>query len=94
MAACEGYVKKVYIELLVISRRCSSIAGFSAVRLDGSMAPEQRAAVIKSFMVNPQVTIFLVSLKAGGVALNLTEGQYMTLLGLMSMDVFESLFFI
>ncbi|KAI9331101.1 rad16p [Obelidium mucronatum] len=32
-------------------------------------------AVISSFMKDPNVTIFLVSLKAGGVALNLTEAS-------------------
>lgn len=37
--------------------------GFYCVKLDGRMSPEQRDAVIKSFMTVPQVTVFLVSLK-------------------------------
>ncbi|KAJ3410608.1 hypothetical protein HDV05_003558 [Chytridiales sp. JEL 0842] len=52
-----------------------SRAGFTCVKLDGRMSPQARDAVIKSFMTDPQVTIFLVSLKAGGVALNLTEAS-------------------
>jgi len=39
------------------------------------MTPGQRNAAIKYFMTNPNVTIFLISLKAGGVALNLTEAS-------------------
>jgi DNA repair protein RAD16 len=50
-------------------------AGFHCVKLDGRMTPEQRDSVIKTFMTVPQVTVFLVSLKAGGVALNLTEAS-------------------
>jgi len=50
-------------------------AGFSTVMLDGSMSPAQREKSIAYFMNNPQVEVFLVSLKAGGVALNLTEAS-------------------
>ncbi|TPX65967.1 hypothetical protein SpCBS45565_g04840 [Spizellomyces sp. 'palustris'] len=52
-----------------------SRAGFSVVKLDGRMGPQQRDTVIKNFMTDPTVTVFLVSLKAGGVALNLTEAS-------------------
>ncbi|KAJ2812520.1 DNA repair protein rad16, partial [Coemansia sp. 'formosensis'] len=50
-------------------------AGFSVCRLDGRMSPSQRDAVIRTFMTHPEYTVFLVSLKAGGVALNLTEAS-------------------
>ncbi|SPN97241.1 related to nucleotide exsicion repair protein RAD16 [Cephalotrichum gorgonifer] len=50
-------------------------AGFTTVMLDGSMTPAQRDASIKHFMNNVDVECFLVSLKAGGVALNLTEAS-------------------
>lgn len=52
-----------------------SRAGFECVKLDGTMSPHQRDAAIKHFMTNPSVTVFLISLKAGGVALNLTEAS-------------------
>jgi Helicase conserved C-terminal domain len=50
-------------------------AGISTVMLDGSMTPLQRQRSIDYFMKNPKVEVFLVSLKAGGVALNLTEAS-------------------
>lgn len=50
-------------------------AGFNTVMLDGSMTPAQRQKSIEFFMNNTDVEVFLVSLKAGGVALNLTEAS-------------------
>jgi DNA repair protein RAD16 len=50
-------------------------AGFNTVMLDGSMTPIQRQRSIDYFMKNVDVEVFLVSLKAGGVALNLTEAS-------------------
>lgn len=55
-------------------------AGFQTVKLQGSMAPIQRDAIIKHFMSTPSVEIFLVSLKAGGVALNLCEASQVFIL--------------
>ncbi|KAH0428327.1 SNF2 family domain-containing protein [Colletotrichum camelliae] len=50
-------------------------AGITTVMLDGSMSPAQRQASINCFMTKPEIECFLVSLKAGGVALNLTEAS-------------------
>ncbi|CAK9784888.1 hypothetical protein CC85DRAFT_283856 [Cutaneotrichosporon oleaginosum] len=50
-------------------------AGFNICRLEGGMTPQQRDATIQHFMKNTNVTVFLISLKAGGVALNLTEAS-------------------
>ncbi|TFL01722.1 SNF2 family N-terminal domain-containing protein [Pterulicium gracile] len=50
-------------------------AGFNVCRLEGTMSPQARDATIQHFMSNVDVTVFLVSLKAGGVALNLTEAS-------------------
>ncbi|EFR01858.1 DNA repair protein RAD16 [Nannizzia gypsea CBS 118893] len=50
-------------------------AGISTVMLDGSMSPVQRQRSIDYFMNNVDTEVFLVSLKAGGVALNLTEAS-------------------
>lgn len=55
-------------------------AGFQTVKLQGSMSPTQRDAIIKHFMSTPSVEIFLVSLKAGGVALNLCEASQVFIL--------------
>ncbi|KAG9235690.1 SNF2 family N-terminal domain-containing protein [Amylocarpus encephaloides] len=51
-------------------------AGITTVMLDGSMTPAQRQASINHFMTNVNVECFLVSLKAGGVALNLTQASH------------------
>jgi DNA repair protein RAD16 len=50
-------------------------AGISTVLLSGSMTPTQRQKSIEYFMNHVGVEVFLVSLKAGGVALNLTEAD-------------------
>ncbi|CAD6886059.1 unnamed protein product [Tilletia laevis] len=50
-------------------------AGFKIARLEGDMTPQQRDRTIKFFTENTSVTVFLISLKAGGVALNLTEAS-------------------
>ncbi|CCU99195.1 unnamed protein product [Malassezia sympodialis ATCC 42132] len=50
-------------------------AGFRICRLEGNMTPEARDRTIRHFMEHPGVSVFLVSLKAGGVALNLTEAS-------------------
>lgn len=50
-------------------------AGFSICRLEGSMSPEARDKTIKHFQSDTNTTILLLSLKAGGVALNLVEAS-------------------
>lgn len=55
-------------------------AGFQTVKLLGSMSPQQRDNTIKFFMENTLVEVFLVSLKAGGVALNLCEASQVFLM--------------
>ncbi|CCH62438.1 hypothetical protein TBLA_0H01510 [Henningerozyma blattae CBS 6284] len=55
-------------------------AGFETVKLQGSMSPTQRDETIKYFMNNIHCEVFLVSLKAGGVALNLCEASQVFIL--------------
>lgn len=40
------------------------------------MAVEMRERMIAAFTTDPRVTVFLMSLKAGGVALNLTAARW------------------
>jgi DNA repair protein RAD16 len=44
-------------------------------RLDGTMSQSKRAGSIHNFKTSTEVNIFLISLKAGGVGLNLTEAN-------------------
>ncbi|CEP61523.1 DNA repair protein RAD16 LALA0_S03e04764g [Lachancea lanzarotensis] len=55
-------------------------AGFKTVKLQGSMTPTQRDQTIKYFMEDIHCEVFLVSLKAGGVALNLCEASQVFIL--------------
>jgi SNF2 family DNA or RNA helicase len=55
-------------------------AGWKLARLDGSMSQACREESIKSFSTDPEIKIFLVSFRAGGVGLNLTAANYCVLL--------------
>lgn len=48
---------------------------FRYVRLDGKMSRTQRAAALNAFRDDPEVTVFLVSIAAGGLGLNLTTAS-------------------
>jgi hypothetical protein len=47
--------------------------------LDGSVGSEERAERVKKFQEDPETSLFLLSLKAGGVGLNLTAADYVLL---------------
>jgi len=46
------------------------------LRLDGKTPLKKRKLIVETFQNDPHPHIFLVSLKAGGVGLNLTRAQY------------------
>lgn len=45
------------------------------VRLDGTLSQPQREKAIKDFTDRPDVGVMLISLKAGGVGINLTAAS-------------------
>ena len=47
--------------------------------LDGSTSAQERNNQVEIFQNNKEIKIFLISLKAGGVGLNLTEADYVYL---------------
>jgi hypothetical protein len=51
--------------------------GHRFVRLDGSTV--DRAGVVERFQKDPEISVFLISLKAGGVGLNLTAADHVFL---------------
>ncbi|XP_055810852.1 DNA repair protein RAD16-like isoform X2 [Solanum dulcamara] len=55
-------------------------SGISCVQLDGSMSITARDSAITRFTQDPDCRIFLMSLKAGGVALNLTVASQVFLM--------------
>ncbi|KAK4119600.1 hypothetical protein N657DRAFT_581311 [Parathielavia appendiculata] len=52
-----------------------ALANMRFLRLDGSMAQKARATVLNEFRESDKFTILLISLKAGGVGLNLTSAK-------------------
>lgn len=76
----EGHKVLVYsqfTEMLHLIEAQVQERGWSYVYLDGST--KDRETVCQKFQEDPSVQIFLVSLKAGGVGLNLTAADYVLL---------------
>ena len=63
-----------------VATAVSMQVGVKCVRLEGSMAMEQRDRMIAAFTTDASVKVFLMSLKAGGVALNLTAASHVMLM--------------
>ncbi len=60
-----------WTSMLNLLEKTLSIKGHRFVRLDGGMSQSQRDCNIATFCNDPSVKIFLISIKAGGVGLNL-----------------------
>ncbi|MCO5551283.1 hypothetical protein L7F22_004782 [Adiantum nelumboides] len=54
--------------------------GIKCVKLDGSMSISARDKMIEKFTCDPDIKVFLMSIKAGGVALNLTVASHVFLM--------------
>ena len=64
-----------FVDYLSIVRKAFDDAGFSYQYLDGSTATKAREAAVSAFQAGVG-DVFLLSLKAGGVGLNLTAADY------------------
>ncbi|MBY0525559.1 MAG: DEAD/DEAH box helicase [Gemmataceae bacterium] len=67
-----------FTSLLAILRKQLDRDGISYVYLDGRT--RDRAAKVEQFQNDPESKLFLISLKAGGLGLNLTAAEYVFLL--------------
>jgi superfamily II DNA or RNA helicase len=79
-AASEGHKSLVFSQwtsMLDLLEPRLSERGYGTVRLDGST--RDRAAAVDRFQNDPGVSVFLVSLKAGGTGLNLTAADHVFL---------------
>jgi SNF2 family DNA or RNA helicase len=79
--ASEGHkvlVFSQFVRHLAIVRNFLEEEGISFAYLDGST--KDRQAQVEAFQQKSEVKIFLISLKAGGVGLNLTSAEYVFLL--------------
>lgn len=69
-----------FVSMLDLVQHRLTHAGVRCVKMEGSMTVAARDRVIDAFRNDPHVNVFLVSLKAGGVALNLTAASHVHLL--------------
>jgi len=65
------------LDLVEVSLRQT---GIKFVRLDGSMAHNQREKSVSMFRQDPTIRVFLISMKAGGLGLNLVQATHVFLL--------------
>ena len=68
-----------FLEVLDLARARLEPAGIACLRLDGSMSESARADAVASFQ-DGAADVFLVSLKAGGVGMNLTAADFVIFL--------------
>ncbi len=65
-----------FLGMLAIIRKQMEEAGIHYVYFDGSSSATEREKAIQEFQGNDDCRVFLISLKAGGVGLNLTAADY------------------
>jgi SNF2 family DNA or RNA helicase len=65
-----------FLGMLSLLKQKLTEAGIKYEYFDGSTSAPDREKAIKSFQENDEVRVFLISLKAGGVGLNLTAADY------------------
>ncbi|ONK74948.1 uncharacterized protein A4U43_C03F11750 [Asparagus officinalis] len=75
-SSAKGIVFSQFTSFLDLISFSLQMSGVKCVQLVGSMSLAEREKVIKSFTEDGDCRIFLMSLKAGGVALNLTAASY------------------
>ncbi|XP_027061405.1 DNA repair protein RAD16-like isoform X1 [Coffea arabica] len=78
--SAKGIVFSQFTSFLDLIHYSLQKSGVSCVQLVGSMSMAARDAAIKKFTEDPDCRIFLMSLKAGGVALNLTVASHVFLM--------------
>jgi SWI/SNF-related matrix-associated actin-dependent regulator 1 of chromatin subfamily A len=61
--------------MLDVLEEVLNIMGFRYSRLDGSSKVETRQDLIDGFSADPDITVFLLSTKAGGFGINLTAAK-------------------
>ncbi|KAB1201985.1 ATP-dependent helicase rhp16 [Morella rubra] len=78
--SAKGIVFSQFTSFLDLINYSLHKSGINCVQLVGSMSMSARDAAIKRFTEDPDCRIFLMSLKAGGVALNLTVASHVFLM--------------
>jgi SNF2 family DNA or RNA helicase len=69
-----------FVKHLDLFRTRLEADGLNYAYLTGAKSHLQREQAVKEFQTNPKCSLFLISLKAGGVGLNLTAADYVFIL--------------
>lgn len=80
MSTRKAVVISQWTAMLDLVQRPLSDAGIEYERLDGSMSQQARSATLARFASDDTVRVLLLSLRAGGVGLNLVAAQTVYLL--------------
>ena len=79
--SAKAIVFSQYVAFLDLLEHRLMVAGIRVVKLNGGMAASARENALKSYKEDHTITVILISLKAGGVALNLTVASHIYLMG-------------
>ncbi|CAG8523822.1 7110_t:CDS:10 [Acaulospora morrowiae] len=77
---CKTIVFSQWTSMLDLIEEPISKAGYKFCRYDGTMDAKERTKAIQKLSNDPEILIMLVSLKAGGVGLNLTKANRVIML--------------
>jgi len=69
-----------FLMMLALVRKQLKAQKIEYAYLDGSTTPAEREEEVRKFQTHPNCRVFLVSLKAGGMGLNLTAADYVFLI--------------
>ena len=78
--SAKAIVFSQFVSFLDIVEHRLLLAGIRVVKLNGGMTAGARETFLKAFREDPAVVVILISLKAGGVALNLTVASHIYLM--------------
>jgi len=78
--SAKAIVFSQYVAFLDLLEHRLMVAGIRVVKLNGGMAAAAREVALKAYKEDPRIVVILISLKAGGVALNLTVASHIYLM--------------
>uniref|UniRef100_A0A6V1NWH0 Helicase C-terminal domain-containing protein n=1 Tax=Heterosigma akashiwo TaxID=2829 RepID=A0A6V1NWH0_HETAK len=78
--AAKAIVFSQFVSMLDLLEHRVKLGGFRCRQLSGHMNIAQRDQALKAFRGDPECKVLLISLKAGGVALNLTVANHIFLM--------------
>ena len=73
--SCHLYIEALFDRLFIRVEDALEMANIRYDRLDGTMKRDERTRAMEALKHDPSCEVLLVSLKAGGVGLNLTAAQ-------------------